>query len=161
MTFLFSCLALYTLTHAGVLMCFFLAHSFLFFSYNSPPFIFDLCQIFFTCTALFLYLLATRSTPHSTPPHTISLSCSLSDPGAVVETHSAVPYAVIGGVLALLVFTVICVLIVTIWCSVRQKGNKHTHTQIHSYTKVSFPVRQVTVLTLQFLDPVFHFSSNV
>lgn len=46
-----------------------------------------------------------------------------SDPGAVVETHSAVPYAVIGGVLALLVFTVICVLIVTIWCSVRQKGN--------------------------------------
>ncbi|KAG5271070.1 hypothetical protein AALO_G00175550 [Alosa alosa] len=31
------------------------------------------------------------------------------DPGAVVETHSAVPYAVIGGVLALLVFTIICV----------------------------------------------------
>ncbi|XP_068180333.1 cell adhesion molecule 4 isoform X4 [Antennarius striatus] len=49
------------------------------------------------------------------------------DPGAVVETHSAVPYAVIGGVLALLVFTVICVLIVTIWCSVRQKGSYHTH----------------------------------
>lgn len=49
-----------------------------------------------------------------------------SDPGAVVETHSAVPYAVIGGVLALLVFTVICVLIVTIWCSVRQKGNMQT-----------------------------------
>uniref|UniRef100_A0A8C2H0W1 Cell adhesion molecule 4 n=1 Tax=Cyprinus carpio TaxID=7962 RepID=A0A8C2H0W1_CYPCA len=45
------------------------------------------------------------------------------DPGAVVETHSAVPYAVIGGILALLVFTVICVLIVTIWCSVRQKGD--------------------------------------
>ncbi|XP_048116605.1 LOW QUALITY PROTEIN: cell adhesion molecule 4 [Alosa alosa] len=39
------------------------------------------------------------------------------DPGAVVETHSAVPYAVIGGVLALLVFTIICVLIATIWCS--------------------------------------------
>uniref|UniRef100_A0A7N6AWU6 Ig-like domain-containing protein n=1 Tax=Anabas testudineus TaxID=64144 RepID=A0A7N6AWU6_ANATE len=48
-------------------------------------------------------------------------------PGAVVETHSAVPYAVIGGVLALLVFTVICVLIVTIWCSVRQKGSYLTH----------------------------------
>lgn len=50
------------------------------------------------------------------------------DPGAVVETHSAVPYAVIGGVLALLVFTVICVLIVTIWCSVRQKGNGRMYT---------------------------------
>ncbi|XP_007557340.1 cell adhesion molecule 4 isoform X2 [Poecilia formosa] len=49
------------------------------------------------------------------------------DPSAVVETHSAVPYAVIGGVLALLVFTVICVLIVTIWCSVRQKGSYLTH----------------------------------
>lgn len=49
------------------------------------------------------------------------------DPGAVVETHSAVPYAVIGGVLALLVFTIICVLIVTIWCSVRQKGSYLTH----------------------------------
>lgn len=48
------------------------------------------------------------------------------DPGAVVETHSAVPYAVIGGVLAFLVFTIICVLIITIWCSVRQKGNAHT-----------------------------------
>ncbi|XP_038850631.1 cell adhesion molecule 4-like [Salvelinus namaycush] len=49
------------------------------------------------------------------------------DPGAVIETHSAVPYAVIGGILALLVFTVICVLIVTIWCSVRQKGSYLTH----------------------------------
>ncbi|XP_030640961.1 cell adhesion molecule 4 [Chanos chanos] len=49
------------------------------------------------------------------------------DPGAVVETHSAVPYAVVGGVLALLVFTIICVLIVTIWCSVRQKGSYLTH----------------------------------
>ncbi|PWA20660.1 hypothetical protein CCH79_00011490, partial [Gambusia affinis] len=53
--------------------------------------------------------------------------CAVADPGAVVETHSAVPYAVIGGVLALLVFTVICVLIVTIWCSVRQKGSYLTH----------------------------------
>ncbi|XP_052000462.1 cell adhesion molecule 4-like isoform X3 [Xyrauchen texanus] len=49
------------------------------------------------------------------------------DPGAVVETHSAVPYAVIGGILALLVFTVICVLVITIWCSVRQKGSYLTH----------------------------------
>uniref|UniRef100_A0A3P8Z019 Ig-like domain-containing protein n=1 Tax=Esox lucius TaxID=8010 RepID=A0A3P8Z019_ESOLU len=49
------------------------------------------------------------------------------DPGAVVETHSAMPYAVIGGILALLVFTVICVLIITIWCSVRQKGSYLTH----------------------------------
>nr|XP_055065962.1 cell adhesion molecule 4 isoform X3 [Misgurnus anguillicaudatus] len=49
------------------------------------------------------------------------------DPGAVVETHSAVPYAVIGGILALLVFTIICVLIITIWCSVRQKGSYLTH----------------------------------
>uniref|UniRef100_A0A8D0DC39 Cell adhesion molecule 4 n=1 Tax=Sander lucioperca TaxID=283035 RepID=A0A8D0DC39_SANLU len=57
----------------------------------------------------------------------VCLFCSFSDPGAVVETHSAAPYAVIGGVLALLVFTVICVLIVTIWCSVRQKGSYLTH----------------------------------
>ncbi|XP_066575434.1 cell adhesion molecule 4 isoform X2 [Amia ocellicauda] len=49
------------------------------------------------------------------------------DPGAVVEAHSAVPYAVVGGVLALLVFSVVCVLIVTIWCSVRQKGSYLTH----------------------------------
>uniref|UniRef100_A0A8C7M5W6 Cell adhesion molecule 4 n=1 Tax=Oncorhynchus mykiss TaxID=8022 RepID=A0A8C7M5W6_ONCMY len=49
------------------------------------------------------------------------------NPGAVIETHSAVPYAVIGGVLALLVFTIICVLIITIWCSVRQKGSYLTH----------------------------------
>lgn len=49
------------------------------------------------------------------------------DPGAVIETHSAVPYAVIGGILALLVFTIICVLIITIWCSVRQKGSYLTH----------------------------------
>ncbi|XP_063735144.1 cell adhesion molecule 4 isoform X4 [Eleginops maclovinus] len=52
------------------------------------------------------------------------------DPGAVVEAPSAVPYAVIGGVLALLVFTVICVLIVTIWCSVRQKGSYRTREPI-------------------------------
>ncbi|XP_068592664.1 cell adhesion molecule 4 isoform X2 [Cebidichthys violaceus] len=68
-------------------------------------------------------------TSHPTTPTllTPSFAPDPKDPGAVVETHSAVPYAVIGGVLALLVFTVICVLIVTIWCSVRQKGSYLTH----------------------------------
>ncbi|XP_035019107.1 cell adhesion molecule 4 isoform X2 [Hippoglossus stenolepis] len=68
-------------------------------------------------------------TSHSITPTLLTSSLALDpkDPGAVVETHSAVPYAVIGGVLALLVFTVICVLIVTIWCSVRQKGSYLTH----------------------------------
>ncbi|XP_049587656.1 cell adhesion molecule 4 isoform X5 [Syngnathus scovelli] len=68
-------------------------------------------------------LLTPVSHPNINPP----LPLDPIDPGAVVETHSAVPYAVIGGVLALLVFTVICVLIVTIWCSVRQKGSYLTH----------------------------------
>uniref|UniRef100_M4AJ41 Cell adhesion molecule 4 n=1 Tax=Xiphophorus maculatus TaxID=8083 RepID=M4AJ41_XIPMA len=73
--------------------------------------------------------------PTSTPPTTSLLKpksrfLDPEDPGAVVETHSAVPYAVIGGVLALLVFTVICVLIVTIWCSVRQKGSYRTREPI-------------------------------
>ncbi|XP_056123592.1 cell adhesion molecule 4 isoform X2 [Rhinichthys klamathensis goyatoka] len=63
---------------------------------------------------------------HPTLPSS-SFAKEYQDPGAVVETHSAVPYAVIGGILALLVFTVICVLIVTIWCSVRQKGSYLTH----------------------------------
>ncbi|XP_018553820.1 cell adhesion molecule 4 isoform X2 [Lates calcarifer] len=68
-------------------------------------------------------------TSHSATPTLLTHSYAVDpeDPGAVVETHSAVPYAVIGGVLALLVFTVICVLIVTIWCSVRQKGSYLTH----------------------------------
>ncbi|CAB1450141.1 unnamed protein product [Pleuronectes platessa] len=68
-------------------------------------------------------------TSHPVTPTRLTSSWALDpkDPGAVVETHSAVPYAVIGGVLALLVFTVICVLIVTIWCSVRQKGSYLTH----------------------------------
>ncbi|XP_071324700.1 cell adhesion molecule 4 isoform X3 [Trachinotus anak] len=71
-------------------------------------------------------------TSHSTTPTLLTPSLALDpeDPGAVVETHSAVPYAVIGGVLALLVFTVICVLIVTIWCSVRQKGSYRTREPI-------------------------------
>ncbi|XP_052003437.1 cell adhesion molecule 4-like isoform X2 [Xyrauchen texanus] len=64
-------------------------------------------------------------TYHILPP--TSNADEYKDPGAVVETHSAVPYAVIGGILALLVFTVICVLIITIWCSVRQKGSYLTH----------------------------------
>ncbi|KAK6469852.1 cell adhesion molecule 4-like [Huso huso] len=49
------------------------------------------------------------------------------DPGASVEAQRYVPYSIIGGVLAMLVFGVICVLIVTIWCSVRQKGSYLTH----------------------------------
>lgn len=49
------------------------------------------------------------------------------DPGAVIEAQSSVPYAIIGGILAILVFLVICVLIVMIWCSVRQKGSYLTH----------------------------------
>ncbi|KAM4703431.1 cell adhesion molecule 4 [Rhinophrynus dorsalis] len=49
------------------------------------------------------------------------------DPGAIIEAQTQVPYAVIGGILALLVFLVICVLIVMVWCSVRQKGSYLTH----------------------------------
>uniref|UniRef100_A0AAY4AG59 Cell adhesion molecule 4 n=1 Tax=Denticeps clupeoides TaxID=299321 RepID=A0AAY4AG59_9TELE len=60
-------------------------------------------------------------------PLTVAFFLLSSDPGAMVDVPSSVPYAVIGGVLALLVFTVICVLIVTIWCSVRQKGSYLTH----------------------------------
>ncbi|XP_031658429.1 cell adhesion molecule 4 isoform X3 [Oncorhynchus kisutch] len=75
-------------------------------------------------------------TSHHTTSHPITLLITpsyapdLRDPGAVIETHSAVPYAVIGGVLALLVFTIICVLIITIWCSVRQKGSYRTQEPI-------------------------------
>lgn len=84
-------------------------------------------SLFFPTTSLLLSsLLFSAAFPYfPTSPATHRVSAVPSDPGAVVETHSAVPYAVIGGVLALLVFTVICVLIVTIWCSVRQKG-KHS-----------------------------------
>ncbi|XP_041427592.1 cell adhesion molecule 4 [Xenopus laevis] len=49
------------------------------------------------------------------------------DPGAIIEAQTQVPYAVIGGILALLVFLVICILIVMVWCSVRQKGSYLTH----------------------------------
>lgn len=47
---------------------------------------------------------------------------SLTDPGAVVEAQTSVPYAIVGGILALLVFLIICVLVGMVWCSVRQKG---------------------------------------
>ncbi|XP_069496988.1 cell adhesion molecule 4 isoform X1 [Ambystoma mexicanum] len=50
-----------------------------------------------------------------------------SDPGAIIEAQTSVPYAIIGGILAILVFLVICVLIVMVWCSVRQKGSYLTH----------------------------------
>ncbi|KAI1886308.1 hypothetical protein AGOR_G00212660 [Albula goreensis] len=70
-------------------------------------------------------------TPSMVPPTTSLTSVGAAkdskDPEAVVETHSTVPYAVTGGILAFLVFTIICVLIVTIWCSVRQKGSYLTH----------------------------------
>lgn len=73
-------------------------------------------------------VITTTSTTSITLIHpSPNLALDAEDPGAVVETYSTVPYAVIGGVLALLVFTVICVLIVTIWCSVRQKGSYLTH----------------------------------
>ncbi|XP_029432983.1 LOW QUALITY PROTEIN: cell adhesion molecule 4 [Rhinatrema bivittatum] len=49
------------------------------------------------------------------------------DPGAIIEAHTSVPYAIIGGILAILVFLVICVLIIMVWCSVRQKGSYLTH----------------------------------
>ncbi|CAM4697718.1 unnamed protein product [Lepidochelys olivacea] len=49
------------------------------------------------------------------------------DPGAIVEAQTSVPYAIVGGILALLVFAVICVLIGMVWGSVRQKGSYLTH----------------------------------
>lgn len=52
---------------------------------------------------------------------------SLTDPGAVVEAQTSVPYAIVGGILALLVFLIICVLVGMVWCSVRQKGSYLTH----------------------------------
>lgn len=112
--------------------CRFNVLSFSHFPYISPAFISDPSLSLSAFLCLHFSLLLSPYFPLCThtllPTHTICLLCFSSDPGAVVETHSAVPYAVIGGVLALLVFTVICVLIVTIWCSVRQKGNTHTHT---------------------------------
>ena len=40
----------------------------------------------------------------------------------MVEAQTSVPYAIVGGILALLVFLIICVLVGMVWCSVRQKG---------------------------------------
>ena len=92
----------------------------------------SLCPFYFACIflSIFSFIHSMLHAPRYTHAHTSHFSSCFfflslsSDPGAVVETHSAVPYAVVGGVLALLVFAIICVLIVTIWCSVRQKGNK-------------------------------------
>lgn len=40
----------------------------------------------------------------------------------VVEAQASLPYAIVGGILALLVFLIICVLVEgMVWCSVRQK----------------------------------------
>lgn len=49
------------------------------------------------------------------------------DPGAVVAAQRSVPYAIVGGILALLVFLLICVLVTMVWCSIRQKGSYLTH----------------------------------
>ncbi|XP_067831409.1 cell adhesion molecule 4 [Heptranchias perlo] len=49
------------------------------------------------------------------------------DPGAIVEPQTSVSYAMVGGILAVFVFAVICILIVTVWCSMRQKGSYLTH----------------------------------
>uniref|UniRef100_UPI00398F0607 cell adhesion molecule 4 isoform X2 n=1 Tax=Pristiophorus japonicus TaxID=55135 RepID=UPI00398F0607 len=49
------------------------------------------------------------------------------DPGAVVEPQTSINYAVVGGILALFVFALICILIVTVWYSMRQKGSYLTH----------------------------------
>ncbi|XP_059813452.1 cell adhesion molecule 4-like isoform X4 [Hypanus sabinus] len=49
------------------------------------------------------------------------------DQSAVVEPRTSTSYTIVGGVLAVLVFVVICVLIVTVWFSMRQKGSYLTH----------------------------------
>lgn len=49
------------------------------------------------------------------------------DPDAVVAAQRSVPYAIVGGILALLVFLLICVLVTMVWCSIRQKGSYLTH----------------------------------
>ena len=98
---------------------------------------FSLCLSSLPSLFLSFIFILLFSTPLTPLMHFLS---PFSDPGAVVETQSPVPYTVIGGVLALLVFTVICILIVTIWCSVRQKGNAQACSWVHtpSKTKCSF-----------------------
>ncbi|XP_072122098.1 cell adhesion molecule 4 isoform X2 [Mobula birostris] len=54
-------------------------------------------------------------------------SLPATDQSAVVEPRTSTSYAIVGGVLAVLVFVVICVLIVTVWFSMRQKGSYLTH----------------------------------
>ncbi|XP_048476545.1 cell adhesion molecule 4-like [Rhincodon typus] len=49
------------------------------------------------------------------------------DPDTVVDAQRSVSYAVVGGMLALFVFVIICMLIVTVWFSMRQKGSYLTH----------------------------------
>lgn len=39
-----------------------------------------------------------------------------------MAAQGAVPYAIVGGVLALLVFLLLCLLATMVWCSIRQKG---------------------------------------
>lgn len=138
---------------------------YIFFTFNIfPALIFYPCLfVSISLPALFLSLYRHVSlyTPHTPPTHTICLFCSFPDPGAVVETHSAVPYAVIGGVLALLVFTVICVLIVTIWCSVRQKGNTHSNSQTNTpkSTSISFGSGGDKFFNTFFTGTFSHFST--
>ncbi|XP_071588789.1 cell adhesion molecule 4, partial [Heliangelus exortis] len=43
------------------------------------------------------------------------------DPGAVVSARGAVPFAIVGGSLALLVFLLLLLLGALVWCSIRQK----------------------------------------
>ncbi|XP_028678718.1 cell adhesion molecule 4 isoform X1 [Erpetoichthys calabaricus] len=75
------------------------------------------------------YVLVVYEVPIQTeePTEVSNFSELPKDPGAIVEAQSSVPYAIIGGILAVLVFAVICVLIIIIWCSVRQKGSYLTH----------------------------------
>ncbi|XP_054035516.1 cell adhesion molecule 4 [Dryobates pubescens] len=49
------------------------------------------------------------------------------DPGAVVAAQRALPYAIVGGILALLVFLLLLLLAAMVWCSIRQKGSYLTH----------------------------------
>ncbi|NXO00354.1 CADM4 protein, partial [Rhinopomastus cyanomelas] len=44
------------------------------------------------------------------------------EPGAVLSAQGSVPFAVVGGALALLVFLLILLLGTLVWCSIRQKG---------------------------------------
>ena len=58
------------------------------------------------------------------PPNPPILVSPPPDPDAVVAAQRSVPYAIVGGILALLVFLLICVLVTMVWCSIRQKGGR-------------------------------------